>query len=132
MPPLVPSIWRAIQRANFTRLPELLRYLELDEAPFLARPKFPLNLPRRLAAKIQKGVLNDPILLQFLPLQEEVAVDPFCISDPVDDASFRKAPKLLHKYTDRALLLVTSACAMHCRYCFRQNFDYDTDPSTYA
>ena len=33
-------------------------------------------------------------------------------------------PGLLHKYTNRALLLVTSACAIHCRYCFRRNFPY--------
>ncbi|MBX9642077.1 MAG: KamA family radical SAM protein, partial [Mycobacteriaceae bacterium] len=33
--------------------------------------------------------------------------------------------KLLHKYEGRVLLLCSSACAMHCRYCFRRNFDYD-------
>ncbi len=33
-------------------------------------------------------------------------------------------PGLLHKYRGRALLLVTGACAVHCRYCFRRHFPY--------
>jgi EF-P beta-lysylation protein EpmB len=30
------------------------------------------------------------------------------------------------------LLICTSACAMHCRYCFRQNFDYETENKGFA
>jgi EF-P beta-lysylation protein EpmB len=30
----------------------------------------------------------------------------------------------LHKYEGRALLITTSACAVHCRYCFRREFPY--------
>ncbi|MGI9246673.1 MAG: KamA family radical SAM protein, partial [Steroidobacteraceae bacterium] len=31
---------------------------------------------------------------------------------------------LLHKYSGRALLVATGACAIHCRYCFRREFPY--------
>src|SRR5690606_30076863 len=35
----------------------------------------------------------------------------------------------LHKYHGRALLLPTSSCAIHCRYCFRRHFPYaDNNP----
>lgn len=47
------------------------------------------------------------------------------MTDPVGDQSFRCGPKLLHKYQGRVLLVTTGACAMNCRFCFRQNFDYD-------
>ena len=90
------------------------------------RPRFVLNLPFRLAAKIQKKNLDDPILRQFVPLQDEEVMDPNFKKDPVADALSCKTPKLLHKYAGRVLLVVTSACAMHCRYCFRQNFAYDS------
>lgn len=50
---------------------------------------------------------------------------PAYVNDPTEDSSFCKSSKLLQKYQNRALLICTSACAMHCRYCFRQNFDYD-------
>lgn len=123
------SCWRSIQRNNFTHWEPLLVYLELDIAEgqkrILTSPRFVLNLPQRLAQKIQKGNWNDPLLLQFLPLQQELQDLPLFASDPVLDHTFKKTPKLLHKYAGRALLLCTGACAMHCRYCFRQNFPYE-------
>ena len=33
-------------------------------------------------------------------------------------------PGLLHKYRGRVLLIVTGACPVHCRYCFRRHFPY--------
>jgi len=49
--------------------------------------------------------------------------------DPVGDEQARKSTRLLKKYSGRALLISTPACAMHCRYCFRQNFDYQKSES---
>lgn len=123
-----PASWRLIQRQNFTSREKLAAYLELDAAQaekILKKPNFSLNLPFRLAQKITKKTLDDPILKQFLPIQEENHVLPGFSIDPVKDQSFRQESKLLHKYNGRALLVCTSACAMHCRYCFRQNFNYD-------
>jgi len=45
-------------------------------------------------------------------------------TDPVGDSQARRAPGLLQKYRGRALLLVTGACAVHCRYCFRRHYPY--------
>jgi EF-P beta-lysylation protein EpmB len=97
----------------------------------LNQPRFPLNLPQRLAAKINKNTLNDPIFRQFVPLKEEAIVQPGFVDDPLQDTSFCQTKKLLHKYRGRALLIATSACAMHCRFCFRQNFPYETGPSQF-
>lgn len=107
----------------------MLDYLELHveegQRRILTSPSFALNLPLRLAQKMKKGDWKDPLLLQFLPLQSELNDHALFVSDPVLDINFKKTPKLLHKYSGRALLLCTSACAMHCRYCFRQNFPYE-------
>ena len=46
------------------------------------------------------------------------------MDDPVGDKDSCRSDALLHKYEGRALLLVSGACAMHCRYCFRQNYPY--------
>jgi EF-P beta-lysylation protein EpmB len=122
-------LWRQIQRNNFTDWKKLLSFLDFDsraESNVLPHSKFPLNLPQRLAEKIEKGNWNDPILRQFIPTIQESQPTPLFVLDPVADGSFRPKPKLLHKYHGRALLLCTSACAMHCRYCFRQHFDYET------
>ena len=126
--------WRKIQRTNFTSLDELSSFLELDEHKrqlLLKNPAFILNLPRRLASKIQKNCLTDPILRQFVPLIEEEKKTLGFVSDPVGDTLVQCSPKLLHKYKGRALLVTTSACAMHCRYCFRKNYPYETQNKSY-
>jgi EF-P beta-lysylation protein EpmB len=48
------------------------------------------------------------------------------LKDPVGDLHNIKAPGLLQKYNGRALLLTTSRCAIHCRYCFRRHFPYSS------
>ncbi len=124
--------WRAVQRKNFTQFKSLIEFLQLTEhhLPHLHQnTTFPLNLPYRLAEKIAKGTLNDPILLQFLPLAKETVNTPGFTADPVGDEPSRTASKLLHKYQGRALIVCTSACAMNCRYCFRKNFSYETNKS---
>ena len=116
--------WRAIQKENFTKWEELASFLELPSCdPILKKSRFPLNLPRRLAAKIQKGSFSDPILRQFLPTLAELA--PQGCADPVQDKDFQKTSCLLHKYQGRMLIVTTGACAMNCRFCFRQNYDYE-------
>lgn len=109
-------------------------YLELSEenrARLSHTPRFVLNVPQRLAEKMAKNNLDDPIFRQFVPLAEELIPTQGYISDPVCDQSFRHGKKILHKYEGRALWLATSACAMHCRYCFRQNFPYETEVQGY-
>ncbi|MDE3045104.1 MAG: KamA family radical SAM protein [Verrucomicrobiota bacterium] len=126
------SRWRQIQKENFTQVRDLADFLELSEenrAQLLNAPKFILNLPHRLASKIAKNDINDPLFRQFVPLIAEQEKKEGFVTDPVCDTDFRKEKKLLHKYHGRALLLPTSACAMHCRYCFRQNFPYETGTS---
>lgn len=120
--------WQRELRKNFTSISALAKYLELSDdqkdalldLPF----PFPLSVPRRLAEKMEKKSLSDPLFIQFVPLKLEKLQDESLSKDPVCDTQFRKGPKLLHKYFGRVLLLPTSACAMHCRFCFRRSFPY--------
>lgn len=123
------SSWRSIQRESFTRVEALADFLQLNEEQrthILFRPNFPFQVPLRLAQKMAKRTLDDPLVKQFLPLVQELDLHAGFVSDPVCDAAFQKENKLLQKYHGRVLLVCTSACAMHCRYCFRQNFDYSS------
>jgi lysine 2,3-aminomutase len=42
--------------------------------------------------------------------------------DPIGDDAHSPRPGVVHRYPDRVLLLLTSACAVHCRFCFRREF----------
>lgn len=114
---------------------ELLRLLKLDfnllPAATRAARVFRLRVPRHYVARIKPGDPNDPLLRQILPLDDELVVHPEFSLDPVGDLDAMVVPGLLHKYTGRALLVTTGACAVHCRYCFRRNFPYsDAQVST--
>jgi EF-P beta-lysylation protein EpmB len=89
-----------------------------------AAAKFPLRVPAGYVARMRKGDPNDPLLLQVLPLGVENEASPGYGPDPVGEQTARRAPGLLQKYHGRALLITTSACAVHCRYCFRREFPY--------
>lgn len=122
-------LWRQRQRLNFTKIEPLADFLQLTDAQrgeIACAPSFPLNIPYRLAAKMAKGTLDDPLARQFIPVKAEQQQVPGFILDPVGDCMSKRSARLLHKYSGRALLLCTSACAMHCRYCFRQHYDYAT------
>ena len=93
----------------------------------LKNPDFPINVPRRLAEKMRKNDLTDPLFLQFVPLHKELESAADFTLDPVQDGVYVRSPKLIRKYAKRALLVTTSVCAMHCRYCFRQNFPYEKE-----
>lgn len=129
------SDWRTILRENFTHVDKLADFLELTSTQrekLAAHSRFSINVPRRLAEKMTKGTIQDPIFRQFVPLSEENIKSTHFVADPVGDACFRQEPKLLKKYQGRALLLSTSACAMHCRFCFRQNFDYAVEKKGFS
>ncbi len=86
---------------------------------------FRLRVPREFAALIDKGAPRDPLLRQVWPLTDEGRAQPGFSADPVGDRAARRAPGVLRKYHGRALLMLTSACPIHCRYCFRRNYPHD-------
>ena len=61
----------------------------------------------------------DPFWRQAIPDPRELE-DHICFEDPLGEEDLSPAPNLIHKYPDRALFLVNSACAMYCRFCTRK------------
>jgi len=107
---------------------ELLRLLNIDADENLlagraAKRLFALRVPRAFVARMERGNPNDPLLRQVLTSQEEFVAAPGFSTDPLDE-QHSVVPGLLHKYRNRALLLVKGGCAVNCRYCFRRHFPY--------
>ena len=63
---------------------------------------------------------DDPIRRQFFPDPREALPDPFALNDPLGEYRYHAAPRLVHQYRDRALLLASNSCAGYCRHCFRR------------
>ena len=106
----------------------LIQALGLDPALIeparAATEKFRLRVPLSYVARMRHGDPNDPLLRQVLPIAAEGDIAHGYTADPLGEVSARRAPRLLQKYQGRALLIATSACAVHCRYCFRREFPY--------
>ncbi len=116
--------WRGQLREGYRDPNALLQDLGLPPLPLPEDRPFPLRVPRAYVARMEPGNANDPLLLQVLPHVSENQTDAGYSVDPVGDLDSRSAPAVLHKYAGRALVVTTGACAIHCRYCFRQHFPY--------
>lgn len=122
------TLWQRELSQAFTDPVELLAFLALSDTVLaqqvLQKPSFSVLVPRSYAAKMQPGDPNDPLLRQVFPHRAEQQIAPGFSLDPVGDKMAEKVTGLLHKYQGRGLLITTGACAIHCRYCFRQYYTY--------
>ncbi|MEM0953884.1 MAG: EF-P beta-lysylation protein EpmB [Pseudomonadota bacterium] len=123
--------WQTALADLVTDPAELIALLGLNPAQktvgLAAQQAFPLRVPRAFVERMQPGNWNDPLLRQVWPAQEETEQHPDLIADPLQEQSFNAAPGLLQKYAGRVLLMAAPHCAIHCRYCFRRHFDYDSN-----
>jgi EF-P beta-lysylation protein EpmB len=97
---------------------------DLLQGGLAAASDFPLRVPRGFVGRMRPGDPTDPLLLQVLPSAAELVATPGFTADPLAEREVAAAGGLLHKYRGRALLVLTGACAVHCRYCFRRHFPY--------
>jgi EF-P beta-lysylation protein EpmB len=125
-PPRAP--WQRALADAVGSVGELLDLLALPAAllpgGIEAARDFPLRVPRGFVARMRPGDPGDPLLLQVLPAAGELGAAPGFAGDPLAEGELSPVPGVLHKYPGRALLLVTGACGVHCRYCFRRHFPY--------
>jgi EF-P beta-lysylation protein EpmB len=109
---------------------ELCRLLGLPESlaaeASRSAGRFPLFVPRPYLSRMLPGDPDDPLLRQVLPRSNEQHVVEGFGSDPVGDLAASRRPGLLHKYAGRVLIVAVGACPVHCRYCFRRDFPYQS------
>ena len=132
-PPSQPARWQTELSEAISSPEELIATLGLDRSLLRAAHKasanFRLRVPRSYVARMQPGDPTDPLLRQVLPIDRELDEVPDFVADPLGEHAALRAPGLLQKYRGRALMITTSACAVHCRYCFRREFPYSEQTS---
>lgn len=107
-------------------LPEELRhnFKEIVE-------KFPMSItPYYLSLIKTDDLKNDPVFMQSFPIINELHLQKDDMTDPLHEDKDSPVPGLMHRYPDRALLLVSNMCSMYCRHCTRKRRvgDRDTIP----
>ncbi|MBU8913742.1 MAG: KamA family radical SAM protein [Spirochaetales bacterium] len=134
---MAESSWRDELARTITDVAGLPDYLTLtdDERRFFDAPpeahgplalKVPLAVVRRMVEAARRAggqvLSTDPLRRQFIPTAAELETQPYELADPLGEERYSPVPRLIHRYPDRALLLVTDQCVVHCRYCFRSRF----------
>lgn len=121
--------WQNILANSIKNPAELLDRLQLDisllPAALAAAKSFSLRVPEPYLKRMRPGDINDPLLRQVLPIGEELEDQPGFVLDPLGEQHSNARPGIIHKYHGRLLLVVSSGCAINCRYCFRRHFPYD-------
>lgn len=97
-----------------------LRLPVLDEGARAAARRFEVRAPASYLERADDSDPDDPIRRQVVPDGRELEFLPGELEDPIGDAAHSPAPRLTHRYENRALLYPTYLCAVYCRHCFRK------------
>lgn len=73
-------------------------------------------------ASLCRPSAQDPLRRILMPQKEELLVNQSQWLDPLGERKNNPAPRIIHRYSDRALFLVTDICSVYCRYCTRKHF----------
>lgn len=92
----------------------------LPDKEWLASLTFPLRLPTAYAELINWRDPQDPLRQLVIPNPQEDHISEYELNDPIGDTTREAVPGLIHRYPDRCLLLLTTHCLVHCRFCFRR------------
>jgi len=116
--PTMNNTWQSILSDSITTYDELKKHLGCDNSAIRdVTERYPVRINPYYLQLIQSP--GDPIWRQAVPDPAELQ-DNICLSDPLGEEALSVVPNLVHKYPDRALLLVTGQCAMYCRFCTRK------------
>jgi lysine 2,3-aminomutase len=102
-----------------TRPEELSAYFPVNAEAFQSvAGRYPMRITPYYFGLIKEA--GDPIWRQCVPDIRELDEDQYS-TDPFDEKGLSPVPGLIHRYPDRVVLLVSSACATLCRFCMRKH-----------
>lgn len=66
----------------------------------------------------------DPLRRILVPHEKELFDPKQAMLDPLGELKFSNnpVPRIIHRYSDRVLFLITDICSVYCRYCTRKHF----------
>lgn len=110
--------WQKHLQASITSPGKLTRRFGVDPRPLEAvAERYPMRVTPYYLSLIKE--VGDPIWKQAVPDTLELQ-DSVCLIDPLEEENQSPVPNLVHRYPDRVLFLISSECAMYCRFCTRK------------
>ncbi len=116
--------WKWHFRNRFNTVEKLSKVLPLSDMQKkqlqLVSVKYPFSITPYYLSLVRENDPNDPILKQSVPVFEELLHADVGQDDPLEERVDSPVPGLVHRYPDRALLVITDICPLLCRHCTRK------------
>jgi len=117
--------WQDEARRAYKTIEEIDPYIPLSaEDKFRLRnviKQYHMRIPHYYLSLIDQPMdASDPIRQQCLPSPRELEDADQSHMDPLGEEKTSPVPCLVHRYPDRALLVITGRCFMYCRHCTRK------------
>lgn len=95
----------------------------LDQESFkVVTTIYPLAITPYYLSLINSFSESDPVFAQSVPNLREISFANKMPEDPLEEDQHMPVPKLIHRYPERCLAIVTETCAVYCRHCNRKRF----------
>jgi lysine 2,3-aminomutase len=127
-PEVTPQDWNSWAwqtRNGLKALADFERVFSLSDnerQAFSATLNFQVRSTPYYAALAHSTDSNDPVRRMLMPRMEEVTTKGQQLWDPLGERKHSPRERLVHRYPDRVLFLVTDQCSLYCRYCLRKHF----------
>jgi lysine 2,3-aminomutase len=116
--------WKWHFRNRITTVDQLNEYIPLsakEQAQLrLVTMRYPLSVTPYYLSLISPDDPDDPIRKQAVPSALEITMNSMGLEDPLAEKKDSVVPGLVHRYPDRALMVLTDICPMLCRHCTRK------------
>ncbi len=121
---LVWTDWRSQLKHRISTVEDLRQWINVtpDEEQAIqdSEGKYRWSITPYYAALMDKDDPMCPIRQQSVPSVQEFISFAGSDNDPVGDTVYRKTNRVVHKYPDRVIFLITEVCAVYCRHCTRK------------
>ncbi len=112
--------WQMSNRLNtIQELEQIIRLTDDEKEGLSAAGLFRIDITPYFASLIAPDDPTCPVRRQVIPTGREARAFDAVMADSLSEDAHSPVPGLVHRYPDRALMLVTTECASYCRYCTR-------------
>lgn len=112
--------WQLSHRLNtHEEIEKVLNLTDSERDALATQGLFRVDITPYYISLIDPDDPNDPVRKQVIPTNAEMVPFTAMMEDSLAEDKHSPVPGLVHRYPDRALMLVTTQCATYCRYCTR-------------
>jgi lysine 2,3-aminomutase len=83
---------------------------------------FNIRVTQYYASLASREIEQDPIRKILMPHRLEKVTGLQQMLDPLGEKKNNPLSRVIHRYSDRCLLLITDICSVYCRFCTRKHF----------